>query len=66
MRNAGCYAVYYMLVRLGMPDEGEWAHTAGHIALILSHWMLVGVLLAASKERGGRSDFDRPPPVNTG
>jgi len=63
---AGCYAVYYMLVRLGLPDEGEWAHTAGHIALILSHWMLAGVLLAASKEQGGRSDFDRRPPINTG
>ena len=63
---AGCYAVYYMLVRLGLPEEGEWAHTAGHIALILSHWMLAGVLLGASKEQGERPDFDQPPPVNTG
>jgi len=63
---AGCYAVYYMLVRLGLPEEGEWAHSAGHIALILSHWMLAGVLLGASKEQSGLSDFDPSPPVNTG
>ena len=63
---AGCYAVYYTLVRLGLPEEGEWAHTAGHVALVLSHWMLAGVLLGASKEQGGLSDFDPSPPVNTG
>ena len=46
---AGCYAVYYALVRLGLPEEGEWAHTAGHFALVLALQMLAGVLLGASK-----------------
>ena len=47
----GCYAVYYALVRLGLPEQGGWAHTAGHVALVSSHWMLAGVLLGASKEQ---------------
>ncbi len=47
----GCYAAYYGLVRLGFPEQGEWAHTAGHVALVSSHWMLAGVLLGASKEQ---------------
>ena len=47
----GCYAVYYALLRLGLPEQGEWAHTTGHVALVSSHWMLAGVLLGASKEQ---------------
>ena len=63
---AGCYAVYYALLRLGLPEEGECAHTTGHFALVISHWMLAGVLLGASKKQGELSDFDPPPPVTTG
>ena len=44
------YAVYYLLLRLGS-GQAEVAHTTGHVALIVSHWLLGLMLLDPSRAR---------------
>jgi len=46
------YSIYYLLLRLGHPALAEMAHSAGHLALLVSHWLLGMLLLQASREAG--------------
>ena len=44
------YSVYYLLLRLGHAALAEMAHSAGHVALLVSHWLLGMLFLEASRE----------------
>ncbi len=46
---AALYSVYYLLLRLGETALAETAHSSGHVALLISHWLLGMLLLEASK-----------------
>ncbi|HSM17698.1 MAG TPA: hypothetical protein VK845_11985 [Gemmatimonadales bacterium] len=46
---AASYSVYYLLLRLGYPSEAEWAHTTGHVFMVISHWLLGLMMLKASR-----------------
>ncbi len=43
------YSIYYLLLRLGEPALGEMAHSAGHVAMVISHVLLALLLIEASK-----------------
>lgn len=43
------YSLYYLLLRLGEPALGEMAHSAGHVAMVISHVLLALLLIEASK-----------------
>ncbi len=43
------YSFYYLLLRLGEPELGEMAHSAGHVAMVLSHVLFGLLLMEASK-----------------
>ena len=43
------YSIYYVLFRLGDAALAELAHSSGHVAMLISHWLLGMLLLEASK-----------------
>lgn len=43
------YSIYYLLLRLDSSTLAEAAHSSGHVALLVSHWLLGMLLLEASK-----------------
>jgi hypothetical protein len=53
---AGFYLVYYLLLRLGDSALAELAHSSGHVALLISHWLLGMVFIEASKCAGNSTD----------
>jgi hypothetical protein len=43
------YSVYYLLLRLGDAVLAELAHSSGHVAMLISHWLLGMLLLEAAR-----------------
>lgn len=50
------YLLYYLLIRVGNTMYAELTHSAGHVAMIVSHLLLGMVLINASKSAGNSSD----------
>ena len=46
---AAFYLVFYVLLRISYAAQAEWAHSAGHICMVISNWLLGLMMLKASR-----------------